>query len=92
MKGKAIVYYTDGHSEELDHKPTMKELQKLVGGYIEIVVRTVFNPTFVGQMIVNEDGVSMNLPVNAYGTTIYGWSSMPIVGNIIILTGNWMLN
>jgi hypothetical protein len=91
MKGKATIYYTDGHSEEMDHKPTMKELQKLVGGYVEIVVRTVFNPTFEGQMIVNEDGVSMNLPVNAIGTTTYGGASK-IVGNIVILTDDWMLD
>ena len=38
---------------------TLEELQRHVGGYIEVL-----NLTFVGLMIVNEEGKLQHLPVN----------------------------
>lgn len=91
-KGTATIYRTDGTSEVLDHKPSLEECQKIVGGYVEIVHRTRFNPSFQGQMLVNEDGYPMGLPVNRKGTEIYGDPDFCIVGNILVLTGDWMLD
>ncbi len=90
MKGSATVHFTDGKTKILDHKPDLGELQRWVGGDIEIVRRTVYNPTFEGQMIVNSDDIAPGLLVNKFGTKIYGHPSYKIVGNVIILTGDWM--
>jgi hypothetical protein len=90
-KNAAVAHYADGRIIILGHKPTLKELQEIVGGYIEVVYRTRFNPTFQGQMIVNEDGYSMSLPVNTKGTEVYGDPNRQTVGNIVILTGKYMI-
>ena len=91
MNGKATVYKADGTVINLERKPTLEECQEYVGGWIEIVHATVFNPTFKGQMIVNEEGHMKGLPVNAVGSKIYGNPNWPIVGDIIVLEGNYKL-
>lgn len=58
---------------------SLEELQRLVGGYIEVV------PTPQSKdLIVNEEGVLKALPVNKKATMIAG---QPIVGDMVILTG-----
>ena len=48
-----------------DKAPSLEELQKLVGGYIQIVI-----DRFGEQLIVNEEGVLMGLPYNRKATEL----------------------
>jgi len=88
----AIFYGTDGTVVKLDHKPTLEECQQMVGGWIELVHRTIYNPAFEGQMVVNEEGLLKGLPINKVGTRLYGSPHSPIVSNVVILTGKWKLD
>ena len=67
----------------LDHRPTLKEAQLIVGGWIEFV--KVKGKT----LVVDEEGRMKNKPVNRqitnkYGSQIYGGY---IVGDVIVLEG-----
>lgn len=57
---------------------TLAELQKAVGGYIQIV-RLI--PT--GVMVINEDGKLQGLPFNSRATKLYG-NNDPIVGPALV--------
>jgi len=59
---------------------TLEELQKYVGGLIEIV-RTKDNKT----MVINEEGKINNLPINQKATAIYPYNGYDfIVGDVLI--------
>lgn len=73
--------------EEIEISPTtgnqykLKELQQLVGGYIETL------PVATDQlMVVNEEGKLMNLPINKRATEIALENCIPdiIVGDVLI--------
>jgi len=69
----------------LDHKPSLKEAQELVGGYVEM--KELRNGD---QILFNEEGKLMGLPVNVEATDIFtspGNYADYIVGNAIILSG-----
>lgn len=78
---------------EAQQHPTLQELQEIVGGYIEIVY-VMYGGKRV-QLIVNEDGHAMRLPLNREATHIYhvtaalrGYRTChPIVGNAVLLVG-----
>lgn len=57
--------------------PSLEEAQAWVGGYVQIVRLGAGS-----QMLVNEDGLMMGLPVNPLASQEYG---AVIVGNVIIL-------
>lgn len=59
-------------------KFTLEELQGYVEGYIEIVRGR--NPDYV--MVVNEDGIREELPLNKSASYIYG---IPLLGNCVFL-------
>ena len=59
--------------------PTLKEAQEFVGGWIEMVYLKNGD-----QMIVNEEGLLLGLPVNRIASAIAGQC---IVGNVLILKG-----
>lgn len=61
-------------------KWTLEELQKHVGGYIELIVRTNCLPGNL--MLVDEDGLSKGLEVNNRATLKAG---RQIVGNAMIV-------
>ena len=65
-----------------DRMPTLGELQHFVGGYVEHVRLDVANGEI--HLFVNEDGVSIGLPVNDYVSQLYGRS---IVGNVWMWLG-----
>lgn len=77
----------------IEESPSLEELQKLVGGYIE-VVNVIFNGNS-SQMIINEEGKLNVLPYNAIATKILqqtaknkGYINLDyIVGTAIILEG-----
>jgi hypothetical protein len=71
---KILVLKADGTTTELTKKPTLKEMQRIVGGYIEFVrvLDHIENGKGVyATMYVNEDGLSQNLPRNENATKIY---------------------
>ncbi len=84
MANKAVVFRTDGTKEELDHRPSLKEAQEIVGGYIEFV--SVGNGV---TLVVNEEGLMKHKPLNKTATDLYrrGVHNGIIVGNVIALTG-----
>ena len=57
---------------------SLKELQNLVDGYIEIAPEII--PGFI--TIVNEEGLIKNLPFNVMGNLLFGVS---YVGNVVIV-------
>jgi len=81
-KQSYIWYKTDGSygQVDLDHKLTLEEMQKLVGGYIERVKVRYYGK--VKDMWVNEEGLIHGLPVNAGASKIAGRS---IVGDVFII-------
>ena len=71
-------------------KLTLAQLQKMVGGYIQILdINTVKGKDVKAQMIVNEDGQLYNLMPNEEATKIvaenYGTDAQRIVGDAVIL-------
>jgi len=85
---KAIhIYRTDGTyiKEERDTKPTLVEMQMIVGGYIQPL--QVDHEGHRRTMIVNEEGKLRSLPLNLRATKIAG---LTIVGDVLILEG-WRL-
>lgn len=81
-KNKAYILYTDGTKKELEHQPTLKEAQEIVGGYIELVPVT-FDKNKI--LVVNEEGIIKKLPYNQEASEMFIYS--PIVGNAIVLEG-----
>ena len=82
---KATILRTDGTEEEFKFKgkhPRLKEMQDVVGGYIELV--------YLPQgkcMVINEEGKLLGLPVNNLATKIYFETFGPvdvIVGEAIV--------
>ena len=79
---------SEHESREVEQCPPLSELQELVGGLIELV-RVNFRGKVV-DMLVNEEGLIMNLPVNAAATALmresyegYGY----IVGVALVFEG-----
>ena len=62
---------------------SLHALQKMVGGFIEIVRPRYLRKPYV--MIVNEEGLLHDLPVNNTGTLLYGSNLTPILGDIVIM-------
>lgn len=84
IMGKATLVKLDGTEHTLNHKPSLKEAQDMVGGYIELV-KVGHGQT----LVVDEEGKTKNKPVNKrittiFGTTIYGGH---MVGDVIVLEG-----
>jgi len=92
---KATVVKVDGSIQELDHRPSLKEAQQIVGGWIELVKVCQYDNVGYPKrrsgavLVVDEDGQGKNKPVNKvitdrYGSSIYGGY---IVGDVILLEG-----
>ncbi len=65
-----------------DEQPTLKKVQGLVGGLVEMV-NSPTNPDI--QVLVNEEGLLDGLPFNEEATKICGTG---IVGPAVVLKGN----
>jgi hypothetical protein len=81
----AVVIEVDGSVRELERAsevPTLEELHKAVGGYIEVV--RVADPDML--MIVNEEGWVLDppLPLNVIASCFYGGPS-GIAGPVVML-------
>lgn len=62
-----------------DKQPSLKKMQEIVGGYIEVVYLWEGD-----QMIVNEEGLLQKLDINREASRI---AQKLIVGDVIILKG-----
>lgn len=83
---KGILIDTDGKVEVRDFDaPLYKTIGEAVKGYIEIVHPMNLQHPYV--MIVNEEGLLMNLELNPAGSYLYGFfkHGAPIVGNAVLM-------
>jgi hypothetical protein len=96
MNMTSKIIYTDGHEEEVVPANgkyfQLKQLQNIVGGYIELVSLTAPMPNGLENlkdlsMIINEEGKGNSLPINEKATALfqkyYGNTDF-IVGNVLI--------
>ena len=75
----AYLLKTDGTIEQLGWHPCLSEIQKAVGGYIELI------PTGnAGYMYGNEEGKLMGLPVNMAATTMIAFDDL-VVGDVVVM-------
>lgn len=83
----AIILKSNGEEQfvtpECGNRFSLEELQKIVGGYIELIYLRNY------LMIVNEEGKIYNLPINVDATEVarFNQSIMPndyIVGDVLI--------
>lgn len=69
------------------NEPLYKSLQEVVGGYIEIVRPKGLHHPYC--MIVDEEGVLKQKPLNRIGSELYNFENQgnnsPIVGDIVIV-------
>lgn len=89
MKGLIITTDNIIHIAEFSN-PAHESIGKVVGGWIEIVHPKRLNAPYC--MVVNEEGLLQCLPLNLYGSYLYGTDlhCNPIVGNIVILKEGWV--
>lgn len=82
---KMLVITTDNVMSIRDYNGDYREIGEIVGGYIEIVRPRRLPQPFC--MVVNEEGMLLNLPVNMAGSLLYGTDThgYPIYGDIAIL-------
>lgn len=100
MSGTMIVIDADGHRDErtLKAAPKLEELQKMVGGYIQLVpaFNRVAHSSGMQKCVVlcNEDGKNLDMPVNQEATRLWQLSAGSqriydvLVGPIVILFGD----
>lgn len=95
---KAILYKIDGSVEPLILYSTtpLKELQKMVGGYIEVIHVVDLLESFkqgkpIGKdLVINEEGKLLNLPFNPWSYFVGKnsiWKDEIFFGNIILIDG-----
>ena len=81
-----LVITTDNEMSKIEYDaPHYDIIKKAVGGWYERVHPVGLRPPFC--MMVNEEGLMLNLPVNNAGSYLYGTYShgSPIVGDIVLL-------
>lgn len=80
----AKIIKSDGTERDVEPRNggdfSLSEMQRIVGGFIECV--TLDN----GQlMVVNEEGVILEMPYNKKASELFG---QPIVGNVLVCDSN----
>jgi hypothetical protein len=88
---EAFILHADGRITELPKRePTLEELQKAVGGYIEVLcIRWLDRPAM---LILDEDGKMKGYPRNSKAThTALATAGIAptdfIVGDVVVLCG-----
>lgn len=84
MANKAYVLKVDGTREDLDHRPTLAEAQKAVGGYIEPLPQPRVNGVPRLTVYGDEEGRMKCKPVNRQASDLLGY---PVVGDVMVLEG-----
>lgn len=82
--GSIINYYF--HKKE--SKPNLEQLQKMVGGYIEVV--TSLDSKY--QIVIDEEGKLKGKPFNKDATALLGYGDDELVGDAVILSGKAKLD
>lgn len=84
MKGIVITTKDEMRVQEFS-EPAHKSIGEAVGGWIEIVRPARLERPYC--MIVNDEGVLLNLPMNMFGSFLYGtgYHGNPILGDIVLL-------
>ena len=84
MKGIVITTEDSVAIRELGDHPA-PAIHEIVGGHFEIVKPVGLKQPFV--MLVNDEGLLLDLELNAIGSVLYGTLAHghPIVGNIVIM-------
>ena len=84
MKGIVITTKYEMRVQEFS-EPAYKSIGEAVGGWIEVVHPVRLGCTYC--MVVNEEGLLRNLPVNSFGSYLYGTDThgSPIAGDIVLL-------
>jgi hypothetical protein len=81
---KARIIRADGTETEVEPKNgtdfSLEEMQKIVGGYIEIV----HVPRSRDLIVLNEEGKLEGLPLNQKATALYANPMDCIVGNVLV--------
>ena len=92
MKNSAMLITVDGEERKLAKSPTLEEAQKMVEGYVEMLTFSlpVFHKYDIdyidgAQALFNEDGLMKKMPLNERASYLV---RRPLVGPVIILTGN----
>tara|TARA_R100000458_G_C8277761_1_gene253414 strand:+ start:6242 stop:6496 length:255 start_codon:yes stop_codon:yes gene_type:complete len=82
--------HTDKPTVHYINEPrTLKQLQKLVGGYIE-----VYHMEDGRQLVINEEGKMMNLQHNQTATDLLpnNFYNDTVVGDAVVLSGEGLLD
>ena len=89
MEKRVVLLKADGTREDLrpEKKPTLKQMQAWVGGYIEVIRAGIRFQGEAAVLVVNEEGRMHGLPPNKQATFHFGF---PIVGDVFVLIG-WRL-
>lgn len=84
MKGIVDTTKNEMRVQEFS-EPAHKSIGEAVGGWIEIVRPVRLERPYC--MIVNEEGALLNLPMNSFGSFLYGtdYHGNPILGDIVLL-------
>ena len=84
MEGIVITTKYEMRVQEFS-EPAYKSIGEVVGGWIEIVHPVRLKRPYC--MVVNEEGMLRNLPMNAFGSFLYGTDNhgSPILGDIVLL-------
>lgn len=84
MKGIVITTTNEVRVQEFS-KPTYKSLEDAVGGYFEVVRPVRLKRPYC--MVVNEEGMILGLPINSFGSFLYGtdYHGNVILGDIVFL-------
>lgn len=76
--------YADGNIEERADKWTLQQMQKFVGGLIEFCPTTIPHRS----LVVNEEGMLLNLPINEEATKLtspHTWIIDGLRGNALLV-------
>ena len=82
---KATIIMSSGLEKPLNHRPSLKEAQDIVGGCVELYRVKGTKLT----LVFNEDGRRLNLPANEKASYYFAPPITPnkFVGNVIVLEG-----
>lgn len=84
MKGIVITTNNEMRVQEFS-KPVHKSIGDAVGGWIEVVHPKRLEYPYC--MVVNEEGVLRKLPINSFGSFLYGTDThgWPIAGDAVLM-------
>ena len=64
-------------------QPTLEQMQRSVGGLIEYIPNVYLMPE-ISEMIVNEEGIWLNLKDNYLANMQLQWNAPRVLGNVLV--------